>query len=546
MSLFGLKPFMQKPQEMAKALQTFNASQTVAKASQNKDQPGTFTLKRKQSPVKTQKSLVSFFLKSDTADSASTLLPRQEKDSKLASKRIKREVFSDGDNLTTKIDWGEEYASAAASASPAAAAAAAAAAARGGTSENLWETKIAPQSMKDIWGHEEQKTFMMAWLLKGKPYKPILLCGATGSGKTSLSRALYNSRGLQIWDESMLEGSDSLVEGLSVLFDRNPLCGSVARGILIECAEGISSKDCSALITLLKNRASTLSIPIIITCDDEFHPALKAFKSKDKSHSVCTVQTLRPLKKSEALAYLCTVSKVLHQPMSLDSADILYENAKGNLRFALNEFEFLRKTLCRKKFTTVESGGSSLAECDTSWNLFKEVGRICSGILDSRSEEIANSDFDIAMLMLHHNLPSCSANSINVLARGLDAICSADILEDYHQNQIAACLTVKGSALSCRGSGKSSMPYIKFPCYLAKMSSAKTRARNSIASASVECDTLSLTAFDSMERLCTLHEKVKIYDAGGVKGCKELKKIGLWHEKKECNELLRIGIQWDF
>ena len=402
---------------------------------------------------------------------------------------------------------------------------------KGIKAEELWEYKLIPHSMNEIWGHEDQKEILNAWLKKGKPFKPILLCGASGSGKTILIRTLFKVHGYQVWDESMLSGEDNLSDAISILLERKPLIGNLNRGILIECAEGLFSSEIRGLLTVLKKQ---LSIPIIITCDDQYDIHIKGLKS------LCNVIVIKPMAKHQALDFLCKASTKLCQPMTRDSADVLYENSQGNLRFALNEYEFLRKTIKRKKF---EHSSSSLAECDPSWNLFKEVGRICTGILDPKSEEIASSDCEIALMMLQHNLPaSASSQSMKAFAFAMDAHSSADILNKYHEPSLAISLAIKSTAIACKNSR--GFLRMNFPLYLGIMSKAKHKAKLCKTAASVENTSNLICAFESMERLQTLHQKVRQLDIGGIKGCQAIKARGLWHEIKEANEILRNGIQF--
>jgi hypothetical protein len=324
----------------------------------------------------------------------------------------------------------------------------------------------------------------------------------------------------------MLEGDDTLSQGLGILLKSKPLLGC-SRAILIECIEGLLAGEVKNILAYLKNLESR-NLPVILTCDDYFHSSAKELKK------VCQVLTLKSMPKSLALKYLCSASSTLKNSMSMDSADILYENSHGNLRYALNEFEFMRKTLHRKKS---EGSTSSLAECDLTWNLFKEVGKICMGIIDTSTEEIASSDTEIALMMLQHNLPSC-ATSIEKLAHALNFQSVSEIVIGYYEIPLAVSLATRSGAMACKG-GKS-MPKMMFPSILSHTSQKKSKALLCKSAALLHGQ--SCSPFEAMERLHTLQAKVKKIDTGGVSGCKELRYNFLWHEKKEVNEILRKGL----
>ena len=396
----------------------------------------------------------------------------------------------------------------------------------------LWEESSRPTSLEFVKGQESAKASLREWI--NNPSKAVLLAGPSGCGKTSLARNFLESYNFRIWDESML-GDDSLHNAIDMLMTRCPLIGIQKRAILIECAEGLMSEERKHLIKVLKGK---LTLPIIVTCDNAFEQNLRPLKD------ACTLITMKALSEDCARSLMLSAAKIVGKPLAPSSADLLLESSHGNVRQALNSMQFMVLTKNRPK---KEGVSSTIAEIDMPWDIFSSTAKICSGVTDKYSEDIASSDLDLAICALQHNAIA-SASSLSACVRALDCLSMSDILMDKHESALAVSTAVQGTSLSCR-KGASVGPRIQFPAIFGKMSSRNSRKANlRQASGFQKIDKYSQlpdgsnmqqvkpTAFDSHDYLLVKNALAK------GKNPKELKKMGLWSDSTGVVDILRKGV----
>ena len=321
--------------------------------------------------------------------------------------------------------------------------------------DKLWEVQLRPTDLNGIMGQDAAKLSMEDWYTNFSN-KALLLSGPSGCGKTILSHAFLNLKNYKVCDEGDINEAIEKFNVSSLLPKK--------QAILIECVEGLMTDEKSKLLKAIKSGKKLP--PIIITCDDNYSQSLRPLKD------ACFNIVMKPLSQTISRNILMNSAKNIGKPLSSDSADSLIEAAHGNVRHAINNMQFMILTKNRKK---IDGAVSALVDADSSWDLFSSTSKLCCGVYDEKSEDIASSDIELAMLMLHHNGPS-SARTIQDCASALDSISLSDILMKEYNTNLALTISTQAVAQACKGSR--TIPKIFFPTYLGKMSSRKSRSSN--------------------------------------------------------------------
>jgi len=413
----------------------------------------------------------------------------------------------------------------------------------------LWENIARPRTFDEVKGQDAAKSQLLEWINAPIMSKAVLLSANSSCGKTSLARTLFAMKGYSIWDDSQIGVDDNIGDALQMLMSRSRLSGTQKRAVLIECAEGILGDEKTKLVKALKS----VNIPIIITCDDAYDPHIKPIKES------CKLIQLKQLDPSNARAILMRSAHRCGKPLSADSADTLLDASHGNVRQALNSMQFMVTTKHRKK---IEGQESALKESDTSWDLFSTSAKVCSGITEFGTQDIASSDLDLALTMLQHNVVG-SARSLFSAADALDSLSVSDILMKSYYTDMAAFIGIHSVSEACKGPQR--CPRMQFPIYFGKMSSRRSRETHLRTAAALQLPTtgptLSVadketswkstpissntllqqvfpTSFDS-------HELIMVHSAKILK-CglkpKAMKDAGLLTDSEPANTILRQGV----
>jgi len=393
---------------------------------------------------------------------------------------------------------------------------------------SLWDGNVC-KDLSDIIGQDKAKDNIFKWLSSIRT-KPLLLSGPSGCGKTVLIRSILTSKQYSIWDE--MDDADALANVLGI---KSPLL-SKKRAVLIDCVEGLSGEERSKIAKVLKLNTNK-DIPIILTCDDIYDKSLKNLKD------ISEIVHLKPLATFDAIKILQKEARIKGFPLSNDSAETLLDSSRGNVRQALNSMHFMITTKGRKR--TREDAASALSIKDKSWDLFSDCGKICSGIYDEQSEDIASSDLELSLLTIQHNVIS-SARNLNTLTFALDSFSTSDILIKNYFPKFAVSIFIRSSAEACKGPQR--CPRIVFPLYFSKMSSKNATFKAlRIAASSREHKKTEIRDSSFLQEFCPYpmdaHDMIlarsayylRAFESGGLK---EVKRCGLFIENAKAKELL--------
>lgn len=142
----------------------------------------------------------------------------------------------------------------------------------------LWIDKYKPKNISNFIGNRKQLESIKKWIqeiTKRKMYKPLLLCGNTGTGKTTLAKLLFKSMNcyiLPIDYDSFIDKSSTIHQTLdkytnSKTIEHIFLKKNITKGILFDDIDCFGDKSViRAFISYIKNNSTQLSLPLIITC----------------------------------------------------------------------------------------------------------------------------------------------------------------------------------------------------------------------------------------------------------------------------------------
>lgn len=254
--------------------------------------------------------------------------------------------------------------------------------------DELYEKIYCPKEEKDIFGWNKTQdpiykniVLFKTWKNEEWKKKPLLLCGASGSGKSMFIEVFMKE--YSIWNESMLQEEETLIDSVKQLLERKPLFLK-KRCIVIDCLEGIQNSEIIQFTNIFK-KCKEYYVPIILTCDNEFD--IKEIKNIKKECAFiklnsCTKQTFQDI-------ILNIVTKEnLKVPTNM--LELLYNNSMGNIRFALNELQFLLKT---RKRQIKENNQSSLVPKDSEKNIWDTTQQLFSGV-SIQTENLEKFDGD--------------------------------------------------------------------------------------------------------------------------------------------------------
>jgi len=312
----------------------------------------------------------------------------------------------------------------------------------------LYEEKYKPCEEKDIVGQNNALQALKSWKSGQWKSKPLLLAGPSGSGKSSLINVIFSE--YKIWNESFLKEDETLLDGLKSLLERKPLF-DIKRCIVIDCLEGLQSPEINEIFKVLKDKKD-FWYPIILTCDDEYDLPNKELVK------LCTFIKTIAISKQSFFQIIKSVVEKEELSISNETIETLYDNCAGNIRFGLNELQFLLQT---RKRTVKKDSVSSLCKKDSEFHLFSSSQQLFSGV--PLTEEFLNQihgETGILSKMVHEN-----AVHIHDF-KFWDFISMGDLLE-YKNDELASYVVASSTSVFSKKMNFNGQRKLNFPSYFA-------------------------------------------------------------------------------
>lgn len=260
--------------------------------------------------------------------------------------------------------------------------------------------------------------------------KPLILCGKSGVGKTCLIRGFFSS--YSIWDESFLQEGENLTFVLKELLERKSLFG-IQRCIFLDCLDGFTKPEINEITKIISSKKEYF-FPFVLSCDDEFDLP-KELKSK------CYIIKMESIKID---IFKCIINNILkgeNLKLSNEVLENLYESCFGNVRFAINELQFLLQTRKRKLL----SKESSLCTKDIKFDLFNTVQKLFLSVpLQNDTLQTCKNELSILSKMIHEN-----SFTLFPMQRHWDYLSLSDLLE-FQNEEMSTLLLFLSTIINSR------------------------------------------------------------------------------------------------
>jgi len=264
----------------------------------------------------------------------------------------------------------------------------------------------------------------------GKPQKPLLVCGPTGTGKTALAHALAAEMGWELFEfnASDLRNEESISATLAHTSSSNSLFGGL-RLILIDDADSLSGSADRGGASAMAKVLSSPRQPIILTASDPYSKKLSTMRA------LCTVIELRR-------PYAATIANLLKkiaekEGIKLPQGEIgkIAEASNGDVRAALCDL----------------FAGNTTASRDREAKIFEVLRTIFSSGKYSEARAAAFSsetDHDMLKLWVAQNIPLAYSSPFEI-SEAYSALSRADVFDGrIRRSQYWGYLRYSGDFLS--------------------------------------------------------------------------------------------------
>jgi hypothetical protein len=284
-----------------------------------------------------------------------------------------------------------------------------------------WTEKHRPRTVAQVVGHVKAKAELQQWIHLEKCYKPLLLCGPTGVGKTSLAHALLNDHGFIPMDCRSLQGElSAIVEQLMFR------AGEERVGIVVDEVDNLDAHERTRLVALLKGRRD--GVPIICIAEASFDKHIESIKA------VCKVVRLyKPLSTGAdvriLLARLVDAEHVTPAPGTLVTIETV---SNGDMRRATALLELsTRGPLAQRGVYTADVFLDSPFDAATS--LMRGMPRLFATI--EQAAEVCHADAGMVELLVQENYVKEDGLSMEAVVSQALTLSDVDVLNSHPMHQ---------------------------------------------------------------------------------------------------------------
>jgi replication factor C large subunit len=264
-----------------------------------------------------------------------------------------------------------------------------------------WTKKYEPKKIGEIAG-QKSAVFAVETFIKIFPRvkkKALLLFGPTGTGKTSITKAIADQLGMELVEVNASDkrNADSIKTILMPAVQQMSLFGQ-KKLILVDEVDGLSGQQDRGGVSAINDVIKESKFPILLTANDAYADKLKSLRRD------CELIELKPLTTEEISAKLKEIALKEGVSCEPQALQILAASANGDLRAAINDLQML--TSHDKKLTREELVLWGREQKETLFTILKFVFKSFDPQAVARMFDYVDDDLEELMLWLDHNLPA--------------------------------------------------------------------------------------------------------------------------------------------
>ncbi|HJJ36509.1 MAG TPA: replication factor C large subunit [Methanocorpusculum sp.] len=243
-----------------------------------------------------------------------------------------------------------------------------------------WAEKYRPQHLSDILGNTAAVRQMAMWAQNWTPASaPLLITGKPGIGKTSAALAL--ARDME-WEVLELNASDARTKAIIERIAGNSattasLFGSSRKLIIIDEADNLEGNADRGGARAIADLLKVAKQPVLLIAND-------AYGVSDSIRRLCEPVSFRAIAASTLAKRVLEICAIEHIQCTPETATIIAESAKGDLRSAVNML-----AAAASGVESIDESSVTTAQKDERATIFDLVGSVAAGEPDAKLQKLS-------------------------------------------------------------------------------------------------------------------------------------------------------------